>query len=81
MWLPEEIGQNHSKQDQMYQYVQTVVLPTELLTKQGSKDGQVLGFEAQLASRLRQQVLVSGQILAVPGELERMRAEIGRDVA
>ncbi len=51
------------------------------LTKKSSKDGQVLGLEAELASRLWKQVLVSGQILTIPGELESVGAEIGRNVA
>lgn len=39
-------------------------------TKQSSKHWQVLSLEAKLPGGLRQQVLVSGQVLAIPGELE-----------
>lgn len=41
-------------------------------TKQSSKHWQVLSLEAKLPGGLRQQVLVSGQVLAIPGELESM---------
>lgn len=44
----------------------------ELLTQQSSEARQVLCFESQLPGSLTQQILVCGQVLAVPAQLERV---------
>lgn len=44
----------------------------ELLTQQSSEARQVLCLESQLPGSFRQQILVCGQVLAVPAQFERM---------
>lgn len=43
-----------------------------LLTQQSSEAWQVLCLEPELPGGLRQQVLVCGQVLAVPAQFERV---------
>lgn len=52
-----------------------------LLTQQSSEAGQVLCLQPELPGGLRQQVLVCGQVLAVPAQFERVRREVGGYVA
>lgn len=51
------------------------------LTQQSSEAWQVLCLEPKLPSGLRQQILVCGQVLAVPAQFERVRGEVGGHVA
>lgn len=51
------------------------------LTQQSSEAGQVLCLKPELPGGLRQQVLVCGQVLAVPAQFERVRGEVGGYVA
>ena len=51
------------------------------LTQQSSEAGQVLCLQPELPGGLRQQVLVCGQVLAVPAQFERVRGEVGGYVA
>lgn len=51
------------------------------LTQQSSEARQVLRLQPQLPGGLTQQVLVRGQVLAVPAQLERVRGEVRRNVA
>lgn len=44
----------------------------ELLTQQSGEARQVLRLESQLPGGLTQQILVCGQVLAVPAQLERV---------
>lgn len=46
--------------------------PEELLTQQSSEARQVLCLESQLPGSFRQQILVCGQVLAVPAQFERV---------
>lgn len=52
-----------------------------LLTQQSSEAGQVLCLEPELPGGLTQQILVCGQVLAVPAQFERVRGEVGGYVA
>lgn len=52
-----------------------------LLTQQSSKAGQVLCLEPELPGSLGQQILVCGQVLAIPAQFERVWGEVGGDVA
>lgn len=52
-----------------------------IITQQSSKAGQVLCLQPELPGGLRQQVLVCGQVLAVPAQFEPVRREVGGYVA
>ena len=54
-----------------------VCVRVPLPTQQSSEAGQVLCLQPELPGSLRQQILVCGQVLAVPAQFECVRGEVG----